>query len=171
MRRLIFCAALIAAMLPALAQEIPLEYQVKAAYLYNFTKFVEWPAAARDGTLNICVAGRDPFGSVLADTIRDEVVNGRPLAARVILEPEPGCHVLFIPQGANVGAYLRAARGTPTLTVGETADFLDQGGIIAFTTDEHNVRFAISSEAAEQAGLQLSSRLLRLAVHAPRGNR
>lgn len=165
MRRLVLLLALVIGRPPAVAQEVPLEYRVKAAYLYNFVKFVEWPESDRVGPVNICVAGRNPFGSVLLDTIRGEVIQGRPLTARVILEPEPGCQVLFVPEGSPAGAYLRPLRGTPTLTVGETADFLQQGGVIAFVDDERTIRFAISTEAAERAMLQVSSRLLRLAVN------
>jgi hypothetical protein len=154
---------------PATAQDVPLEYQVKAAYLYNFVKFVEWPETARTGPLNICLAGRNPFGNVLADTIKDETIDGRQLTSRVVLEPEADCHVLFVPDGAS-SVYLRAARRTPTLTVGETADFLQQGGVIAFVADGRNIRFAISADAAEQAKLQVSSRLLKLALNT-RANR
>ena len=156
--------------LPATAQDVSLEYRVKATFLYNFVKYIEWPAAARGGPLRLCVAGRNPFGTALEDTIRDEVVNGRPLVMRVILEPEPGCHVLFVPEGAASTAYLRAARGTPTLTVGESSDFLTRGGIINFVSDGRHVRFAISTPAAEQAQLHISSRLLQLAINT-RGTR
>jgi hypothetical protein len=156
--------ALVIGLRPAAAQDVALEYQVKAAYLYNFVKFVEWPEPARTGPLNICVAGRNPFGTVLAEAIKGETVGGRQITSRVVLEPDPDCHVLFVPVGAS-GAYLRAARGTPTLTVGETADFLEQGGVIAFVADGRNIRFAISTEAADQAKLQVSSRLLKLAVN------
>ena len=162
-------AALLVAMLPATAQDVSLEYRVKASYLYNFVKFIEWPTAARSGPVTVCIAGRNPFGTVLDDTIRGEVVRGRPLTARVILEPDAGCQVLFIPGGAT-GAYLRSARGTPTLTVGETGDFLASGGIINFVKDGPYVRFAINTDAAEQAQLQVSSRLLQLALNT-RGSR
>jgi YfiR/HmsC-like len=144
-------------------QEVALEYRVKAAFLFNFAKFVEWPAEADGGPLQICVAGRNVFGDALADTVRGENINGRPLAVRVILEPEPGCHIIFIPRGAASAAYLRAARGTPSLTVGETRDFIAQGGIVNFTLDGTSVRFEIDPEAAERSGLRISSRLLRLA--------
>jgi hypothetical protein len=153
-----------------MAQDVSLEYRVKATYLYNFVKFIEWPAGVRNGPITVCVAGHNPFGTVLDDTIRGEVVRGRPITARVILEPEPGCQVLFVPEGAAVSAYLRAARGTPTLTVGETSDFLARGGIIAFVNEGRYVRFSISTDAAEQAQLQVSSRLLQLAINT-RGSR
>jgi hypothetical protein len=158
-------ALLLLAAASAATQEVSLEYRVKATYLYNFVKFVEWPATARSGPVTLCVAGRNPFGTVLDEIIQGEVINGRPLTARVILEPEPGCHVLFVPDGAASNAYLRAARGTPTLTVGETSDFLDRGGIINFVTEGRFVRFAISTTAAEQAQLHVSSRLLQLAIN------
>jgi hypothetical protein len=162
LRVLALLLATMPAAVPASAQEIPLEYRIKAAYLYNFVKFVEWPARASTGPIVICVGGKNPFGDVLAETLRGETVNGRSLQARVILEPDPGCHVLFVPEGANAGAYLRAAKGTPTLTVGEAPDYLDQGGIIRFFVEEGNVRFEIDSDAALQHELTISSRLLRL---------
>src|SRR5688572_14098336 len=81
-------------------QDIPLEYRVKAAFLFNFAKFVEWPAETAGGPLTICVAGRNVFGDALVDTVRGESINGRPLAVRVLLEPEAGCHIIFVPRGA-----------------------------------------------------------------------
>jgi hypothetical protein len=143
------------------AQTVSAEYGVKAAYLYNFVKFVEWPDRAATGPMVICVAAHNPFGDVLADTVRGESVNGRPLEVRLILAPEPACHVVFIPAGAPP-AYLRSARATPTLTVGEDQDFILQGGIIGFFLEAGNVRFEIDNDAAEHAELKISSRLLRL---------
>jgi hypothetical protein len=167
-RRLFLSLTLAATVWPAAAQDVTLEYRVKAAYLYNFVKFVDWPAAARTGPLTLCVAGRNPFGDVLADTIRGESIDGRPLATRVVADADPSCPVVFIPGGVAAGPFLSAARGTPTLTVGETDSFLMQGGIIAFVADGRTVRFAISTDAAAQAKLTISSRLLRLAINAPR---
>jgi YfiR/HmsC-like len=149
-------------------QEVPLEYQVKAAFLFNFAKFVEWPPEAPAGPLQICVAGRNVFGDALVETVRGETINGRPLAVRVILEPEPGCHIIFVPRGAAAAAYLRAAGSSPSLTVGESPEFISQGGIVNFRLEGTSVRFEIDPEAAERAGLRISSRLLRLA-RAPGG--
>jgi hypothetical protein len=166
MRVAILALALVA-MLPQTgiriaAQDVSLEYNVKAAYLFNFTKFVEWPGEAGNGPLTICVAGRNVFGEVLNDLVRGERVNGRPIQTRVILEPEPGCHIVFVPRGAAAAAYVRAARGMPTLTVGESDGFLALGGIANFILDGANVRFEINPVAAESSGLRVSSRLLRL---------
>ena len=163
-RRLALNALLLAAApLAPSAQDVAKEYRVKAAFLYNFVKFVEWPPRAVPGSIVICVAGRNPFGNVLADTVRGEKIGGRTLDARVILEPEDGCHVIFIPDGANAGAYLRAARGQPVLTVGEAPGFIEQGGLVRFYLDSGTVRFEIHRDGADRAGLRISSRLLQLA--------
>jgi hypothetical protein len=143
-------------------QAVSLEYQLKAGYLFNFVKFVEWPAEDA-GPLTICVAGRNPFGDVLADIVSDESVDGRRLSTRVIHTPEPGCHVVFVPEDVATTPYLRAARGSPTLTVGETPGFIARGGIVNFVLEEGKVRFEMNAEAADRAQLRISSHLLRLA--------
>jgi hypothetical protein len=157
---------------PLGAQDVSVEYQVKAAYLFNFVKFVEWPTRPAIAPIAICVAGRNPFGQVLSDTVRGETVNGRPLAARIILEPESDCDVLFVPRGSPAMAYLRAVSGLPTLTVGEEEDFIGLGGIISLRLEGTNVRFTINPDAAERSKLRISSRLLRLArIAGDRGER
>ena len=149
------------------AQAVAAEYRVKAGYLYNFVKFVEWPPEVSSGPLLICVAGHNPFGTMLEDVVANEQIGGRPIEARVILEPDPECDAVFIPDGA-AGAYLRAAARTPTLTVGESRTFLEQGGIVNFYINETgNVRFEINTVAAERARLKISSRLLQLARLVP----
>ena len=167
MTRLLAAALLLAAAVPVVgpaAQAVSAEYQVKAAYLYNFVKFVEWPVDVATGTLVICVAGRNPFGMVLQDIVRNEAIAGRAIEARVILEPDDGCDVVFVPQGAASNAYLRAAAGRPVLTVGESPTFIGQGGIANFYINETgNVRFEVNPAAAERAKLRISSRLLQLA--------
>src|SRR4051812_12349168 len=159
MRRLLAVFVIVTGAAPVAAQDVPLEYRVKAAYLYNFLKFVEWPADTAN-PFTICVAGKNPFGDVLADTVRGERIGGRAVVTRNVSEPDAGCHVLFIPRGTAAAPYLRDARST--LTVGETADFLAQGGAIAFVQEGANVRFQINDASARRAGLQISSRLLRL---------
>lgn len=162
--RLLLAAAVIVVTGGALqAQDVPAEYRVKAAYLYNFVKFVEWPLPESSAPLTICVAGRNPFGNLLENLVRGELVNGRRLNARVILEPDRDCAAVFVPEGAATSAYLRAARGQPILTIGESGSFIAQGGMARFYIEGGNVRFEINPGAAEQAGLRISSRLLQLA--------
>ena len=172
-RRTLHALAMLVVLAPAgglRAQDLSTAYQVKAVFLYNFARFVEWPAAAlQQGPLTICVAGRNVFGDELERTVRDETVGGRPIRIRVILEPESGCHVVFVPQGAAMTAYLRAAQSEPTLTVGETPGFIAAGGIINFYDDNNRVRFEISPQAAERSHLRISSRLLQLARIVPGG--
>jgi hypothetical protein len=145
------------------AQEVSLEYRLKAAYLLNFTKFVEWPPAASPHPFRMCLAGHDPFGEALAVALRGETVGGRSIDVRVIVTPEAGCDMLFVPHDVPATPFLRAARGSPTLTVGEMPRFTAQGGVINFVLQDGTVRFQINPEEAERAGLRISSHLLRLA--------
>jgi hypothetical protein len=143
--------------------DVSLEYRVKAAYLLNFARFVDWPANPADtGPITVCVAGTNPFGEVLNETLRDEQVNGRPIRARAARGGE-GCHILFVPAGVQADEPLKNARTQPVLTVGESPDFVRQGGIINFILEEGKVRFEIDPANAERARLRISSRLLRLA--------
>ena len=144
------------------AQEISQEYQIKAAYLYNFLKYVDWPEPI-NRTFMICVAGQNPFGSVLDGLTSNERVRGNPVKTQIILGFEPGCDVIFTPRTSNIPAYLQGAAGMPILTVGETPRFIEQGGIVNFFLENGKVRFEINRNAAERAGLRFSSRLLQLA--------
>lgn len=153
----------------ARAQDTPLEYRVKAVYLFNFVKSTQWPSTAPDGPLTICVAGSNPFGEALADAIKGEQVNGRALEARLLRKPEKGCHVLFVPEDTAGRPYLDAVQNSPTLTVGETPDFLDQGGIVRFFLDGGSVRFQIDQEAARRADVRISSQVLNLSRTGRRG--
>ena len=162
------CIALLASALPftiaqaAVGQDVAQEYRVKAEYLVNIAKYVEWPENGRT-TILICVAGQNPFGTVLEGLIRNEHVDGKALTTEVILEPNPGCNVVFTPRTSNVTAYLRAAAGTSTLTIGETPRFVEQGGMIRFFTEHESILFEINRGAVEKARLRISSRLLQLA--------
>jgi len=147
-----------------------LEYQVKAAFLLNFTKFVEWPVSAfadAGSPVRICVTGEDPFGPTLDRTLEGESVNGRRVeAAR--LSPDGNlrnCHVLFISRSEreSIPQIISDLRGSNVLTVSEAPGFADRGGVIEFVIEEGKVRFYINASAAEAAGLKLSSRLLRVA--------
>jgi hypothetical protein len=157
-------ALAVVAALPGSAQDAPLEYRVKAAYLFNFTKFVEWPAGAMSegAPFTICVAGNNPFDTALEETIRGETASGRSLQSRPA-EGSETCQVLFVPHDVDPVPLLKRTRMQPVLTVGESPDFLRLGGIINFVRDGGKVRFEISQEAATRAQLRISSRLLRLA--------
>jgi hypothetical protein len=144
------------------AQDVSHEYQIKAAYLYNFLKYVEWPEPM-NRTFLICVAGQNPFGNVLSGLTNNERVRGNPVKTDVIPGFEPGCDVIFMPRTSNIRAYLTAAAGMPILTVGETPRFIEQGGIVNFVLEDGKVRFEINRIAAERVGLRFSSRLLQLA--------
>jgi len=153
--------------LQALAEQ-PSEYDVKAAFLLNFTRFVEWPAdafAAPASPFAICVLGKDPFGRALDDILEGESVNGRKLEARRISEAPAAraCQMVFF--GTTEKDILRAVRssGHGVLTVGEGEDFIRAGGAIGFILDNRRVRFDINQAAAEDAGLKLSSKLLNVA--------
>jgi hypothetical protein len=146
------------------------EYRLKAAFVYRFPQFVEWPAPALDGheSITICVLRPNPFGAVLRELIADVTLNGRPLAIRDIDGPSAvsGCHVVFVP-GRSIAAakaVLKAVGDLPVLTVGESSGFLDEGGVISLQVIDRRVRFEVSATAAERVGLRLSSQLLRLAA-------
>jgi hypothetical protein len=136
------------------------EYEAKLAFLYSFLKYVEWPGPANAPIL-VCVAGQNPFGrTALLETMRDQV-NGREVTAEEILEPDERCNVVFVPETAK-GGYVREAKGKPVLLVGESDDFLKEGGIIRFVEHKGKLRFEIDVEAAQRAKLRISPSLLRL---------
>jgi len=146
------------------------EYQVKAAFLYNFAKFVEWPPgtfASPSDPIGICIAGVNPFGSML-----DTMVQGKKMGERVFLvrrmpdtQEAKGCQILFIggTEWKTVHALLDALKGAAILTVGETEDFTAAGGMIAFQLAGPRVRIQIDLETAEHSRLKISSKLLSLA--------
>lgn len=146
------------------------EYHVKGIFLYNFAKFVEWPAHAfktHADPMTICTAGTNPFGTALETVIQDEKIRKRALLVRTVTETRQaaGCHILYfsISERKRSRSWLPELRRLSILTVGETEEFLQQGGIVAFRLKDSRVRFTIDGEAALRAGLKISSKLLRLA--------
>ena len=144
------------------------EASVQAAYLYQFLRFVEWPAAHTAGAVRVCVLGRDPFGAVL-----DRAMNGRRVGGRGVelvrlgddLGPAPHCSLVFL-SAAEQGRLpeLRAAvSGRPLLLVSDDPDFALKGGTIGFFRENDRVRFEVNVAAAERAGLRVSSRMLDVA--------
>jgi hypothetical protein len=160
------------AMLPA-QQAKPGEYQVKAAYLYNFGRFIAWPAkVATDGSFNICVLGQDPFGLALNATLADQNIDGKSVVAKRIPDAADAlnCRILFISssEGEHLKRILTTLKDVSVLTVSDLPDFSKSGGMVQFTTEGSRVRFEVNLAAAEHAGLVLSSELLKVAVNVRR---
>lgn len=145
----------------------PGEYEVKAAYLYNFAKFVEWPAAAKRDVFVIGVLGRDPFGPVLDHAVAGKTVGDRKLVVRRFSDPNQvdDVDVLFIAssEAGRMSEVLRQLEGTPTLTVGETDEFVGRGGMVGFRVRDDVVRFDVDLDQSARAGLKVSSQLVRVA--------
>lgn len=151
-----------------LSAQTPLEYQVKAAFLLNFAKFVDWPPAAfanSDSPIAICILGKDPFGRTIDDLVQGELASGRKLIVRRISQAPAAhtCQIVFTQLAGKEAAGILSTLGTGVLTVGDGQDFVRQGGIIGFLIDSRHVRFDIDQKAAELAELKLSSKLLAVA--------
>jgi hypothetical protein len=148
--------------------EGPTEYQVKAAFVYNFAKFVEWPTDAfRDSSapLRFCVLGESLVGPDLNQITQGKVIGGHPIQVLQNSRNLRDCHVLFISASHNVAMkdVQEGLRGAPVLTVGESRDFAAQGGMIGFVVENARVRFEVNLQAAKQMRLNISSKLLSLA--------
>jgi hypothetical protein len=144
------------------------EYQVKAAFLLNFTKFIDWPDSAFESAgspMTICLLGDDPFDGALNQVVEGEVVNGRNVAIQKIRRPPApkSCQVLFVSKSEKDVPKLLSGLGPGVLTVGEGEGFIRDGGMIAFVLENRRVRFVISQTAAANASLSMSSRLLNVA--------
>jgi hypothetical protein len=150
----------------------PSEYQIKAAFVYNFAKFVKWPPqafAGPDSPIVIGVLGENVFGDELERTVRNKTFNNRSFQLQEFhsVAEATHCQILFIStsEQERLPQILSALRGTSVLTVGEMDHFIDAGGMINFVIEENRVHFQISNEAAEKAGLTISPKLLSLATH------
>ncbi len=145
----------------------PTEYAVKAAYILNFGRYVKWPAVP-SGDFKICVLGSNPFGSELNKTVAGESLSGRPVAVQKIdrIADARGCQILFFGESERIqfGSELGELKHLPILTVSDLPDFLERGGIIQFELQGDRVRFSINSQAAKEAGLSVSSDLLKVAT-------
>ena len=146
------------------------EYQVKAAFLYNFARFVEWPSqisTAPGEPLAICVLGQDPFGRVLQDALAGKSVAERELVVRRIAEVSKvgSCKILFVgsSERRRLRTILAGIRACGVLSVGEIDNFTSEGGMINFTLEGGKVHFEVNLEATEREGLRISSKVLSLA--------
>ena len=147
------------------------EYQVKAAFLYNFAKFVHWPErafASPTAPVEICVFGRDPFGSSLEQTVAGKEFAGRKFHVRDIADPHDACkcHIVFVSaaEKKRFAVLFEAVQTSSVLTVGETPGFTAQGGVVNFRLENGAVHFEVNLEAARQKDLEISSKLLSLAT-------
>ena len=149
----------------------PTEYEVQAAYLSNFGRFVEWPArqgANEREPFYVCILGTDPFGPLLDAALRGETIGGAPMAARRIASASDAanCRIVFVnsTKDSELKNILATLKNFNALTVSDTFNFTRQGGMIQFVLDGNKVRFEINLAAAQRAGLTLSSQLLKVAV-------
>jgi hypothetical protein len=150
--------------------EATAEYPLKLAFLYNFTKFVEWPAGSYSdpgASLAICIVGDDPFSPDLEGELRTRKVEGHPVEVKTLKSTDilGACHMVFVPAAEERQAVriVSNLKGSNTLTVGESVGFASLGGIINLTVEENKLHFEVNTVAAERAGLKLSSKLLSMA--------
>lgn len=154
---------------PTIADDISREYRIKAAYLYNLSKFITWPdedTISKDTPITLCIFGYNPFENYL-DKLREHPVRGRTISIRYLDEKQSvdGCQLLFISQhNANAPKLLTAPPPyPPILTVSDNQDFLTGGGMVALISANNNVQLDINLTRAKQAGLIFSANLLEVA--------
>jgi hypothetical protein len=171
-RRAMLSAAMCACLAPALAAQTPAalaEANLKAVFLFNFARYVTWPSAGMNerspADIRICVGAEDTFFTLLKTAVQDETVDGKPLVPVALsgLDEARRCQILYVGDGnsADGKAWLTAVRGRQVLTVAEGP--LNDETVIAFFRDGNRIRFDINRDAAARHGLNVSSKLLRLA--------
>ncbi|HEY0944181.1 MAG TPA: YfiR family protein [Opitutaceae bacterium] len=155
--------------------DVARERQIKAAFVYNFTKYVEWPRGHfGDATEPVVlgVLGNDSFSDALTEAVSARTINGRKVVVRLLTDAKQAASadVLFVPDGEEprFAAAVPALRGAGVLTVGESGQFAELGGVITFVVRDHKVRFEINTAEAERNGLKISAQLQKLALPAPR---
>jgi hypothetical protein len=160
----------------ALGQQRPSAYQVEAAYLYNFGRFVEWPAKVappQSNSFTICVLGEDPFGQALDATLAGETIGNQRVVARRISNPQMSadCQILFISssEANRLNKILEALDKNAVLTVSDIPQFSQRQGMIQFVMEENRIRFEVNLTATQRAGLTLSSELLKVATAVRKG--
>jgi hypothetical protein len=166
---LLAAGVLLSAGLRAAGAERPTDYEVKAAFLYNFARFVRWPEeAANRPAFVVAVVGEDPFGPVLDRAFAGKTVLGKPVRIhRTRSAPEAAsAHIAFVgaSERAHLGEVLAALESGRVLTVGDMERFADGGGMVGFQVKDATVRFEVNLGEVQRAGLQMSSQVIRLAV-------
>jgi hypothetical protein len=152
------------------AEPVAEEYQVKGAFLLNFTKFIDWPPQVFKGPgdpIAICVLGRNPFGPGLDRAAQQTVVANRTVSVRQVSDGQQAsqCQIVFMGafESKHLREWLDALRDRSVITVGESEDFLTDGGVINFKLEGERIRIEISAAAADRSGLHISAKLLSLA--------
>ncbi len=166
----LFAVLLLLSCYPQAQTPRPTESQVKAAYLYNFGKFVSWQsdqAASRTG-FGICILGKDPFGAVLDSTVAGESIGGRAITVERLsrIQDAAGCSELYISpsEETRLGAILSAMQRVDVLTVSDIPNFAARGGMIGLVKQQDRIRFEVNRKVVEQHRLTLSSELLKVAA-------
>jgi hypothetical protein len=149
----------------------PTDFQVKATYLYNFGRFIEWPrkvAAAQGGSFTVCVLGQDPFGPSLDATLGGETIGGKTVVAKRISSAEESgdCQILYLSltDDSRLNKIIADLDKKAVLTVSDMSQFVKRGGMIQFVLEGKKVRFEVNLTATQHAGLTLSSELLKVAT-------
>lgn len=170
LRRLALIALGVVAVGGLNAAEAPREYDLKAVFLYNFATFAAWPESAfpqKETPLIIGVLGDDPFGRVIDDVVADETVNGRKLLVQRYrrIQDIQQCHILFISRSEadRLDRVLGYVKDKPILAVSDIDRFATAGGMVGFINQGNRVQLEVNAQAVKEAGLTLSSKLLRLA--------
>jgi hypothetical protein len=152
------------------AQSSDEEHRVEAAFIFHFAQLVDWPPDTpidKEKSLFLCTVGEDPFQGVLEETVAGKAIGDRMMRIRHLADTQDlqSCQILFIGKGQRSGvrALMAALHNAPVLTVGETTDFAEVGGMIGFLLQGKKVRFEINLASAESARIKIGSRLLMLA--------
>jgi hypothetical protein len=146
-------------------QEIE-EHRLKAAFMFNFAKFISWPHAESDSKLTVCIVNSKDVAQALEAVAKGKTVDAREVVIQQLSFPAPleSCRLLFIGSGGKkIDEVLLAAKELPVVTVGEDEKFLRRGGMINFVLDEGRLRFEINTDAVSHSGVTISSKLLNLA--------
>lgn len=169
-RSLLAIAAVLVLALPCGADEPSQEYKVKAAFIFNFAKFIEWPRevfSSADAPFVIAVVGADPFNGALEQAVAGKKVGTRRVEIRHFdsVDKIGPCQILFVPttDGESQARIIQKVENDHVLTIGESDDFDSSGGSLRFFTEDNKMRFEINTDATDQAKLKISSKLLKLA--------
>src|SRR5713226_5324723 len=156
----------------------PTEYEVKAAFIYNFARYIQWPKESPTNTpFVIGVIGKDPFGVALDDAILGQKIQGRPVVIKRFtnIDNVANCDILFVcaSESGRLQQIFGALHQAPVLTIGDVDQFAERGGMINLTTEDKRIRFEMNVQAIGRSGLKAGSQLLRLAriVTEPRSDR